>query len=147
MTSIGISLADNATHPHHNHSTTCRSTVFTRKHWHRPALVDTGTSVVFIPDEYMVAVAKAFPGAKYNKTRDLYFVDCAMKTNNTVDFGFLGPDGDEFQVKVPVERMVYRIPPSSDDAGRCIIGILGASDFLAPFAVLGDTFMSSLISK
>lgn len=151
MTSIGMSLEDNSTHHHHHASNFskkgCRSTVFTKKHFHLPALLDTGTSIIFMPPQYLKAASKAFPGATYNKTHDLYYVPCELKTSNTIDFGFLAPDGDEFVMKIPVQRMVYKIPPSSTDAGTCIIGILGASDFIAPFSVLGDTFLNSVYTS
>jgi len=109
-----------------------------------PALLDCGTSYIYLPSAMVTQIASNFP-ATYNQEAGLYLLpDCSLENyNGTINFQF-----SNLNIVVPLSEFVV---PATDDLGNpltyqngnpaCIISVL-AND-VDSFAVLGDTFLRS----
>ena len=99
-----------------------------------PVLLDSGSSLSYLPTNYAQAVFTIF-SAQYDATSGAAIVDCnLMNADATVDFDFSGQ-----VIKVPMSELVI-IDGYHHNQPVCIFGISDAGDSTA---VLGDTFLRS----
>jgi hypothetical protein len=93
------------------------------------ALLDSGSSLMYLPNEITKAIYKAV-GAKYDPSQGAAFVDCSLANSDaTIDFTFSG-----VTIQVPWNELVIELDYN------CIIGISPSN---SQTAVLGDTFLRS----
>jgi hypothetical protein len=91
----------------------------------QPVLLDSGTSVSYLPGSIVNELVKAYPSA--NLTEGVVVVDCdVLKSNDTIDFKF----GSTF-INVRMADFILR------NEGSCALGILQNDKM----PVLGDTFL------
>lgn len=98
------------------------------------ALLDSGTSLTYLPNNLALGVFNAF-GAQYSDSVGAAIVDCdLMNSEATLDFTFVG-----VTIRVPLSELVI---PAGYYRNRlvCILGVLPAEG--TP-TVLGDTFLRS----
>ncbi|KAI9762171.1 MAG: hypothetical protein M1840_001466 [Geoglossum simile] len=103
-----------------------------------PVLLDSGTSLSYLPDQITLSIFKTF-GVYYDPSTEVAFVPCSLASNtSTLDFIFSGA-----KISVPMNELV--ISPGKGFNGTfggdpaCIFGI-GKSGSVN---VLGDTFLRS----
>jgi yapsin 1/2 len=95
------------------------------------ALLDSGTSLTFVPQDVMQAILPVFSSAQYNSNFGYYTVSCSDSSNEgyfTFEFGFAA-------IKVSLAEFIV---PVGD--GTCALGFLPSGD--ATYT-LGDTFLRS----
>jgi hypothetical protein len=99
-----------------------------------PVLLDSGSSLSYLPTNYAQAVFKIF-NAQFDENAGAAVVNCDMMNNDgTVDFDFSGQT-----ISVPMSEIVL-IDGYRRGQAICILGISDAGDTTA---VLGDTFLRS----
>jgi len=99
-----------------------------------PVLLDSGSSLTYLPTNYAQAVFQIF-NAKYSNQAGAAVVDCSyMNSQQTMEFTFSG-----MSITVPLNEMVL---VDGISRGRQIC-ILGVSDAQGSTSVLGDTFLRS----
>lgn len=108
------------------------------------AILDSGTSLTYLPDNVAKVVFEEF-GASYNRNLG-YTIPCTIaNVQGSLNFGFGGPNGPV--IKVPISELVF---PLTDDKNNpityrngqqaCGLGLDSAGD--GP-VLLGDTFLRS----
>lgn len=108
------------------------------------AILDSGTSLTYLPDDVAKVVFKEF-GASFNHNLG-YTIPCNVaNVQGSLNFGFGGPNGPV--IKVPISELVF---PLTDNNNRpitykngqqaCGLGLDSAGD--GP-VLLGDTFLRS----
>ena len=100
-----------------------------------PALLDSGSSLTYLPNNLINALYGAW-NVQYDNQQQVAIVDCNLaNSKDTVDFTFSSP-----KISVPASELV--IPAGTDQQGNiiCIFGI-NPADGTTP--VLGDTFIRS----
>ncbi|KAK9465616.1 aspartic peptidase domain-containing protein [Lipomyces arxii] len=113
------------------------------KHLEEPALLDSGTSFMYIPEDVFQALGKTIK-AEYNEYLDAYVQTCDITDSDaTVDFQFKG-----VTIKIPFVELV--LPATTDDGDAmyfesgepmCMIAISSNTGIGA--SILGDTFLRS----
>jgi hypothetical protein len=99
-----------------------------------PVLLDSGSSLSYLPSSYAQAVFAIF-SAQYDANTGAAVVDCnLMNADATVDFGFSG-----LTISVEMSELVI-IDGYRHNQPVCILGISDAGESTA---VLGDTFLRS----
>jgi hypothetical protein len=130
-TYIGITLPDE-----------CESQALTPSNFTDRALPDTGTSLIYLPDDVFEALLKYFPGAALDWTTGLYEVTCDLRNEvgGSIDFGFGGT-----LIKVPWREFLFYIEPMYENnyTAGCYLGALPGFGF----NILGDTFLRSVYSE
>ena len=99
-----------------------------------PALLDSGSSLMYLPDNVAQDVFNAV-GAQYDERQGAAFVDCDLANSDmTIDFTFSSPT-----IRVGMDELVI---VAGVDRGQpiCILGIAPAG---GSTPVLGDTFLRS----
>ena len=118
-----------------------RKTLLSPKDLATNAVLDSGTTITYLPNEVFAPLVKGF-GA-INDGMGQALVPCRFsKSNATINYSFGGPGGPT--ISVPMSALVDRqvaIPPShfSDPSGACA---LLAGPIKGP-AILGDSFLRS----
>jgi Eukaryotic aspartyl protease len=105
-------------------------------------VLDSGTSVTYLPSAVVNNLIKALSAFDDTANTGLIYVDCNLLTTQsksymTFTFGSV-------EIRVPIQEMVYSIPkapPKSPFASTCHFGILAGSPG-GPYA-FGDTFLRS----
>lgn len=100
-----------------------------------PVLLDSGSSVTYLPNDLINALYGAW-NVQYDNQQQLAVVDCKLaNSQDTIDFTFTSP-----KISVPASELV--IPAGTDQLGNtvCIFGINPAH---GNTPVLGDTFLRS----
>lgn len=99
------------------------------------AVLDSGTSYTYIPDESFQQIAQDLGLQDTNQNTGLPYIDCG--SNDDVTFSFAGKD-----IVVPSSQMV--IPLSTllqdDSQTQCVFGIQSAST-TQDYVLFGDTFL------
>jgi hypothetical protein len=99
-----------------------------------PVLLDSGSSLSYLPDDSANALYKVF-NAQYDSQGGAAVVDCNLANQaGSVDFNFSGVN-----ISVPLNELV-QLNGYSRGTPICILGISSAGDSTA---VLGDTFLRS----
>lgn len=109
-----------------------------------PAVLDSGTSLTYIPPDLFELIA-TFSGAV--ESEGLYLVDCnGSSYTGTLDYGFGGQGGAVIQV--PFSELVLPLYDNSgsqetydDGSPVCTLGIMPATDGTP--VLFGDTFLRS----
>lgn len=97
-------------------------------------LLDSGSSLMYLPDQLAQSVYKIF-GASYDNREGVAIIDCSQQSNTTtLDFTFSG-----LTIRVALSEMVV-VAGYDGRENICILGVNPAGD--QP-AVLGDTFLRS----
>ncbi|KAF4871467.1 putative aspartic-type endopeptidase [Colletotrichum siamense] len=104
-----------------------------------PTIVDSGTTLMYVPSDISDAFAAAIPGSLYNFFSGAYYAPC----NATVpDFGvvinghtFYANSADLIQTSDPVDN--------GDGTFVCLLGVSDGGE--GPY-ILGDTMMNSLVT-
>jgi len=99
-----------------------------------PALLDSGSSLMYLPDDIAQDIFDAV-GAQYDNSQGAAFVDCDLaNSDQTIDFTFSSPT-----IRVAMNELVI---VAGVDRGQpvCILGIGPAGSSMP---VLGDTFIRS----
>lgn len=100
----------------------------------RPALLDSGTSITYLPEDVAVAIY-AYIGA-VPSTDGLTMVPCNIDKDYTFTFAFGGDAGAE--ITVSIYELILPLP---DDRNKCQF-LIGKTRPRGP-VVLGDTFLRS----
>lgn len=100
-----------------------------------PALLDSGTTLIYAPND----IAEAFGKKNGHKVPfvDAYFTSCD-KEGEPLEFTF----GDKV-ISIPFKDLLFRINGKKDShgfLGQCMIGMMGSS---ADYYILGDNFLRS----
>jgi hypothetical protein len=126
------------------------TTNFTTTGYEEPAILDSGTTVTFLPDRLVELLIQDINGYDDTQNSGNIFVNCDMLNNAsmTFNFGFGGANG--VSIKVPVDELVFQLtgdfslggytPPELPFSNTCAFGILPGGQ--GPF-ILGDTFLRS----
>ncbi|GEQ71492.1 hypothetical protein JCM33374_g5176 [Metschnikowia sp. JCM 33374] len=94
-----------------------------------PALLDSGTTLTYLPFPYLNAIAKSLNGT--SSSVGFYQVSCDYNTSSAfITYGFSG-----VQIQAPLSDLIL-----SDGSGKCYLGIGGTSQD-QPEAILGDSFL------
>jgi len=103
-------------------------------HVNSPALLDSGSSLMYLPDSIAQDIFTAV-GARYDSSQGAAFVDCALaNSDQTIDFTFSSPT-----IRVAMNELVI-VAGYQRNRPVCILGIGPAGDSTP---VLGDTFLRS----
>ncbi|KAG5354304.1 Candidapepsin-3 [Yarrowia sp. C11] len=99
------------------------------------AVLDSGTSYSYIPDDTFQDIAKDLGLSKTNPSTGLYFIDC--DSNKPVTFSFDGKD-----IVVPSSQMVIPLATllEDDSQTQCVFGIQSAAT-TSGYVLFGDTFL------
>lgn len=128
------------------------STTLTESNFAQPAILDSGTTLTYIPDD-LAAEVYAMTGAIDDSTNSgIIYIDCDLRTTGskvTFNYGFGGSGGPI--IKVPIDELIFDLDglfsESSDGSSSsgpftntCAFGLYanGGSTNL-----LGDTFLRS----
>ncbi|KAL8287595.1 hypothetical protein RQP46_003453 [Phenoliferia psychrophenolica] len=109
------------------------------------AAIDTGTTLIYIPNSAAAAIYAAIPGATKSSTYsssgvDVYTYPCAYQGAVAFTFGGL-------TTKFGVDRRDFNLGYATSDGQYCVAGIIGASFSDGnPLAVVGDEFLKSWYS-
>lgn len=102
-----------------------------------PVILDSGTTLSYLPREFVKKIAKIMNGVQTYSNLGLYIVDCSYMerdSNFTATFDFLG-----HSIKIPLRDLVR-----SDD-GDCTLGVLSLTwsslGSYPKYGVLGDNFI------
>lgn len=108
-------------------------------------IVDSGTTLLYVPDELADAINNAFdPPASYDTDTGNYFVDCDAKAP-LVSFRINGTD---FDID-PTDLILHNVRPINgldvdpDDSVPCGSGVAAAG---ADFFVLGAVFLKNVVA-
>ncbi|KAF2232966.1 acid protease [Viridothelium virens] len=102
-----------------------------------PTIVDSGTTLVYLPDELAIDINEAFePSAEYVEDEGAFFVDCQATAPT---FG-VNINGTTFNVN-PVDLIFQsEVDPTT---GLCLTGIQAGGE--GPF-ILGDVFLQNVVA-
>lgn len=95
------------------------------------ALLDSGTSLTYMPESEIEAIAKKL-GAKYDNDLATYTVPCSHRSKYNILFDFQGQI-----IPVPLDSFLMETEHKND---TCQLGILSSSN-LGQEVILGDTFL------
>ncbi|KAK7914092.1 hypothetical protein PG985_011795 [Apiospora marii] len=124
------------------------SDTLTTRQFPIPVVLDSGTTLSYLPTELAVQVWKEV-GAVYDTYTQMAFVPCGMENSKgTFEFGFAGPNGPK--ISVDMTELVLDIAEGADvpkfQSGQykgqpiCQFGI---QNFTSEPFLLGDTFLRS----
>jgi hypothetical protein len=134
-------------------SQTGSTTTLTTPSYAEPAILDSGTTVTYLPDPLVKLIIEKINGVDDSQNSGNIYVDCSLLNNAsmTFDFSFGGANG--LTIKVPVSELVFDITSSAFATGTgtftspnlpfsstCAFGILPAGQNPS---ILGDTFLRS----
>jgi len=94
-----------------------------------PVLLDSGCSLTYLPPAIVKAIAKDYPGSKFNRVSNVYNVPCNPPAGS-IDFTF----GDKKTIKVPYADLIWRYGTPN----LCGLGLSVTTD---NFFILGDSFL------
>lgn len=104
------------------------------------ALLDSGTTITYVPKAAFQAIGKEFKGAYYAGL-DVYFISCNQPSDKFVTYNFNGVD-----VKVPFSDLTGQIfSGDSPVSGICVLNIMAATnkdENGEELTILGDNFLS-----
>lgn len=107
---------------------------------HLVAAIDTGTTLIYVPDDVAASFYQLIPGAK-SATQygpGLYTFPCSSPVD--IQFSF---DGQLFSIS-PLDFNLGRTDPNAQD---CVGGVLGLGSAFPPnLAIIGDEFLKSWYS-
>lgn len=117
------------------------------------AILDSGTTLSYVPDDVSVKLVKALNAYTDYKSTGLTFIDCGLLTSDlTITFVF-GTAIASATIVVPVHEMVLDMlqgleryfPDDLPFDDVCLFGIQSTDSFgtMATTALLGDTFLRS----
>lgn len=105
-----------------------------------PVLLDSGTSLVYLPEDEVKAIAKSY-GAKFNPSLSMYLIDgrdLARKKNKTLNFTF----GD-VTVNMPQEELFWPLSWFTLQASPYYVMTIMPSNYSMDYVILGDSFLRS----
>lgn len=128
-------------------STPGKSTTLTDGSFQMAALLDSGTSLTYLPTDLTSAIYNELDGA-FDEESQLTFFNCDLLTQYpdlTFDYGFGGSSGGVIRVPIvelilPASEFVGDYQPNVSFANPCAMGILPQDQ--EPY-ILGDTFLRS----
>ncbi len=105
-----------------------------------PALLDSGTTLTYVPETYVASLGKAV-GGTYSSSVGAYTLDCVNSSNtNYLHFNFTGAT-----VSVPLRNFLLTVTHKDGSAAKsddgndlCALGILSSS---SSSIILGDSFL------
>ncbi|KAH3901971.1 uncharacterized protein SCDLUD_001758 [Saccharomycodes ludwigii] len=97
-----------------------------------PALLDSGTTLLYLPDYLLEYIADSF-SAYYTEDLGLYIIGC----DKVSDDQYMVFDFGGFHINIPFVDFVL----TTDDEDICVLGISGSGDLNN--AILGDSFLRS----
>jgi hypothetical protein len=98
-----------------------------------PVVLDSGSSLSYLPSSLVRAMAQDFKG-QLDRESGLYLVDCSHPdSEGSVDFSF-----GQATIKVPFNEFIWQF-----DGQTCILGAVPVPANSGMTALLGDTFMRS----
>lgn len=104
------------------------------------AAIDTGTTLIYLPDSLAAAFYKMIPGSKRAAQygQGFYTFPCSSKPNVQLSF-----NGQKFGINL----YDFNLGRTSSTSSDCVGGILGAGDgFPENLAIVGDEFLKSWYS-
>ncbi|KIX98127.1 uncharacterized protein Z520_06207 [Fonsecaea multimorphosa CBS 102226] len=104
-------------------------------------LLDTGTTLTYLPKSQFAAIADALAAELYDAEGGLYAVSCDYASDpGGIGFEFANQAGDDLLIAVPWPEMI--LPDSGLADGVCMLGLSPMPDGEG-FYTLGDTFLRS----
>lgn len=101
-----------------------------------PALLDTGTTLTYIPKSLLQTILDLV-GAQYSSSIGYYVITCSDATNLSLNFNFQG-----FNIDIPFSDFLIQLSTSSGSSSQyCMIGLQANSD---ETFTLGDNFLRSV---
>ncbi|KAI0077994.1 acid protease [Panus rudis PR-1116 ss-1] len=101
------------------------------------ALLDTGTSLTYVPREFVDTMFKNLPGATYNEEVGGYNIPCDTKMNVSISFS-----GKEYPIH-PIDMVTPLNVDRANKSASCVGSFLAQSG--TPFdLLLGDTFLRNV---
>ncbi|CCH60524.1 hypothetical protein TBLA_0D00140 [Henningerozyma blattae CBS 6284] len=94
-----------------------------------PALLDSGTTMTYLPDALVATVASTL-GASFDEAQGLYLLDCPSGSDDR-EFNF---DFGGFQISVPLSNFILEALPDV-----CVLTLFESH---AERAILGDSFLT-----
>lgn len=102
-------------------------TVTTTKY---PALLDSGTTLTYLPSDLISSIASAL-GAEYSRSTGYYLTDCYGSNAGYIVYDFQGK-----LIRVPLSDIVL----STTSTSTCVLGLFDSGD---DSIILGDSFLRS----
>lgn len=105
-----------------------------------PVLLDSGTSLVYLPEKQVKAIAKSY-GAKFNPSLSMYLIDehdLARKKPKGLDFTF----GD-VTINVPHEELFWPLSWFTLQSSPYYVMTVMPSNYSMDYVILGDSFLRS----
>ncbi|ANB11681.1 Yps3p [Sugiyamaella lignohabitans] len=103
-------------------------------------VLDTGTSLMYLPNSYVKTIAKAY-GATYNQELDMYTLNKSSYNNlpESVRFNFQG-----VVIQVPTKEVIWPLTwfTGKNEGGKYALTIMPNTQSLG-YNILGDTFLRS----
>lgn len=101
-----------------------------------PALLDSGTTLTYLPTTAFNAVGTAL-GGTYNSNLEAYTISCNQPSNKYLSYNFNG-----VTIKVPLSNLPISLYDQNGNViqGTCALGVFDSGDTLS---ILGDNFLRS----
>ncbi|KAF8859938.1 acid protease, partial [Acephala macrosclerotiorum] len=127
------------------------TTNFTTSSFEEPVILDSGTTLVYLPDVLVQDLVSRLDGAVDDSTGGIY-VPCSMRDDNpkmTFNFGFGGSKG--IVIQVPASELIFDLNGAFSTGGYapqvpfdnpCALALMGDGGQGGPY-ILGDTFLRS----
>ena len=94
-----------------------------------PALLDSGTSLQYLPGKYVDAVASYLEATTFDDDQGMYVVPCLLlQLTDSISYYFSG-----VEIVVPIRDLLYQYD-------QCYLGMIDSGDGTT---ILGDTFLKS----
>jgi Eukaryotic aspartyl protease len=112
------------------------SKLYTGSGYSLDVILDSGTTLTYIPQDLFNAILADFPGAVLQSS-GAYSVPCSYATQSgSIDFGF----GNAI-INVPYSQFIWQ-----PVAGSCFLGVIPLSSSI-DIPILGDTFLRGAYGK
>lgn len=100
------------------------------------ALLDTGTTLTYLPEETVTSIIDLFSGT-YDSTSQFYITDCSQTGSLEYNLGKTTISVPFSNILIPMDQVVNN--PTSSQQGKCAIGLVPSNRI----AILGDSFLRS----
>ncbi|ODV88245.1 hypothetical protein CANARDRAFT_229004 [[Candida] arabinofermentans NRRL YB-2248] len=101
------------------------------------ALLDTGTTLTYVPSNILSSIVDSISDLSYSSTTKGYVMSCDSASDYTLNFNFQGSDID-----VPLSSFMLSLTTTSGSSSNyCALGLYSSDD---DSFILGDSFLRSI---